>query len=249
MWAKDGTKAGGQLTMAKASQSPSDLSAFPIFGQLGDVAQQRLAAATTTRNWQSGSLLFQRGDEEDHLIALVSGRVRLSLASPQGRELVLRHAGPGEVLGELALIDGLARSADAVAIQPTTALILRRDRFLTIAAEHSDVGLAVARYLCGQLRNTNFQMESIALYDLQIRLVRFILLTLQQIYGADIPDTASLTLGLNQTDLSAVLGASRPKVNHALQSLISIGGIRRDGDKLICDTGILQDQIDANDFD
>ncbi len=77
-------------------------------------------------------------------------------------------------------------------------------------------------------------MESIALYDLSMRLVRFVLISLRQVQGERLPDQAELKMDLSQSDLSAVLGASRPKVNQALQALIAEGALRRDGRRLIC---------------
>lgn len=221
-----------------------DLAAFAAFSGLLEAERTELLRAFESRHWAAGEVIFLRGDEDSYLLALTSGAVRLSIASPQGRELVLRHVGPGETLGEIALIDGLPRSADATAVAPTTALVLRRARFLDICAEHAAVPLAMAVYLCSHLRNTNHQMESIALYDLQSRLVRFLILSLRQAHGDDIPQFVPLTLGLNQSDLSAMLGASRPKVNQALQSLILTGALRRDGPVLICNRDLLQRLLD-----
>ena len=215
--------------------------AFGIFASLGDESLGVLAAACTRRTWPAGVILFQRGDAEDHLLAITKGRVRLSLARENGQELVLRHLGPGDVLGEMALIDGLPRSADAVTVETTSVLLLDRSRFHAIAAERPDVSMAVAKYLCGLLRNTNYQMESIALYDLKSRIVRFILLTLQQLYGDAIPAKPVVRLGLNQSDLSSALGASRPKINQALQALIGDGVLRRDGSALACNVATLRE--------
>lgn len=211
------------------------LTAFAVFDGIAVSTRDALLARAERRSWAAGTVMFLRGDAEDHLLALTSGRVRLSLTTPQGRELVLRIAGPGETLGELALIDGQPRSADATALEPVTALVLRRSAFLEICAAHPDLALAMARYLCRHVRNTNHQIESIALYDLQTRLLRFLLFTLHQEQGDDLPARATLRLGLTQNDLSNVLGASRPKVNQALQALITAGVLEKDDTGLICD--------------
>lgn len=214
--------------------TPEALGRFGLFAVLAPATLAALAAAGHCRSWPTEAVIFQRGDDGDHLLAILTGRLRLSLGTAQGRELMLRHLGPGDVVGELALLDGQPRSADAVAIAPTTAIVLRRDRFLAIAGAHPDLGLALARHLCAMLRNTNFQMESIALYDLQMRVIRFLLFSLHQVHGARLPDEAVLRMNLSQSDLSAVLGASRPKINQTLQALIATGAIRRDGDRITC---------------
>jgi CRP-like cAMP-binding protein len=210
------------------------LSGFPLFSGIGSAALGELAAAGQSRTWPVGTLLFQRGDAGDHMIAVLQGRIRVSLASADGRELILRDVGRGEVLGELALLDGQERSADAQVLTECTGIVIRKADFTRIANRHPDVGLAFARHLCGLLRDTNYQMESIALYDLRMRVIRFFLFSLRQLHGEDLPPSAHLMTGLNQTDLAAVLGASRPKVNRVLQDLTSAGLLRRDGDRFVC---------------
>jgi CRP/FNR family transcriptional regulator, cyclic AMP receptor protein len=237
---------------AGAAVNPTDtlskvLGTFSIFATLDPASLSALAAAGGRKSWPAGATIFQRGDQGEYLLAITTGRVRLSLGTPAGRELVLRHVGVGEIIGELALIDGEPRSADAVAVEPVTAVVVPRARFLAAANDHPALSMAVARYLAAMLRNTNYQMESIALYDLRMRLIRFILFTIGQVHG-DTPGPAPmLRLGLNQTDLSSVLGASRPKVNMALQALIAEGALTRQGEGLVCNLAVLQDMVAAED--
>lgn len=219
----------------------SELLGFAVFSGLDSASLTQLAAAVTRRTWQSGATIFLRGDTETHLLALLDGRVRLSLGTPQGKELVIRHLGAGEILGEMALLDGRPRSADATAVGQVTALVLHSDRFHQIAATNPAVPLALARYLCGLLRDTNTQMESIALYEMPARIVRFILYTLRQIHGEDLPDEATLRLGFSQSELASIIGATRPKVNRALQDIMATGALRRDGDALHCNIPALLD--------
>lgn len=223
------------------------LGAFKIFSTLDTDSLAALAAAGGRKSWAAGATIFQRGDQGDYLLAITAGRVRLSLGTPAGRELVLRHVGPGEIIGELALIDGEPRSADAIVVEPLTAVVVPRARFLTAAETHPALAMAVARYLASLLRNTNYQMESIALYDLRLRLIRFILFTVGQVHGENPGPLPTLRLGLNQTDLSSVLGASRPKVNMALQALIAEGALSRKGEGLICNLALLHDLLEAED--
>jgi CRP/FNR family transcriptional regulator, cyclic AMP receptor protein len=222
------------------------LAACAIFSSVDPKTLVALASTGQRRNWAAGKVIFQRGDAGDHMLAITSGRVRLSLGSAQGKELMLRHLESGDILGELAVLDGQPRSADAVALDDCTAILLRRNRFLEVAAIHPDLAISVARYLCSMLRNTNFQMESIALYDLQMRLIRFFLFSLRQAHGDKLPDRVVLHMSFNQTDLSAVLGASRPKINQALQALIAEGAIQRDGDRFVCQVRRLREMAEMD---
>lgn len=227
---------------------PSRLQSFPIFSALSAESLAELAQGMREQQWGPGQLVFARGDAGDQMFAILSGRVRLTLSSARGREIVLRTLGPLDILGEMALIDGEPRSADATAAEATICLVLSRARFDSVANQRPDLGLAMARHLSAHLRRTNFQMESIALYDLQTRLVRFLLHSLAQMPDQK-PDLSKgkgpvapprrLTLGLNQSDVAAILGASRPKISQAFQTLIALKAIRRDGDGWLCDMATL----------
>lgn len=222
------------------------LSRTAIFADLDEATITALAVAATRRVWDAGTVLFQRGDEGEYLLALTSGRVRLSVSTPTGKELVLRHMGPGEVLGEFSLIDGQPRSADATAVEPSSGVVLQRDRFLRVADLHPQLGMALARHLCLQLRSTNYQMESIALYDLRSRVARFLLFALRDEAEAG-AERARLRMALNQSELALVLGASRPKVNQVLQSMLSDGMLAREGETLICDIARLEEAAEISD--
>lgn len=215
------------------------LRSFSIFSALSPDSLCALAEGMREQRWGAGKLVFSRGDAGDQMFAILTGRIRLALSNARGREIVLRTLGPGDILGEMALIDGEPRSADATAAEDTTCLVLTRARFEAVAADRPDVGMAMARHLSSHLRRTNFQMESIALYDLQTRLVRFLLHTLAHTPDVGEGNERRLTLGVSQTDVSAILGASRPKISNAFQSLLASGAIRRDGSAFICDVAAL----------
>jgi CRP-like cAMP-binding protein len=214
---------------------------FLMFEDLDGPTLEQIAARAVRRDWTAGSTIFRRGEPGDYLVALAEGRVRLSLGTAQGRELVLRHAEPGELLGEMALFDAEPRSADAVAAGPTAGFVLHRTAFQEIAGRNPALMVAVSAYLCRRLRDTTDQLESIALYNLEARLARFLLFTLRQIHGEDMPDAASLRLELSQSDLAAVLGATRSKVNQVLQTLRDSGVVTREGSVMVCDVAALRD--------
>lgn len=219
------------------SLRPSFWRSFLLFEGLEDAVLADLASVVQRASWRAGDVIFQRGDTGDWLVALTGGRVRLSLLTQGGRELTLRHAEAGDTLGELALFDRDPRSADATAVVATEGLLLHRRDYEALALRHPALTLAMARYLSQRLRETTEQLESIALYPLEARVARFLLFTLRQLNGADLPETAVLRLEISQSELASVLGASRPKVNRALQALTASGALRRDGEGWVCDTG------------
>lgn len=228
-----------------ARDSLAALRRTALFGGLEADVLEVVARLSVWRDWPADTVLFQRGDMGNHMVIVASGQLRMSLVSAAGREMLLGTIGPGGVTGELALIDGQPRSADVTTMTRSSGLILWRDGFLSAMQMEPRLGLAVARHLCGLLRATNHQMESIALHDLRTRLVRFLLLVLEQAHGGVLPPRAEVRIGLNQTELASMLGASRPKVNRALQALIEDGSVTRVEDRLICDTALLQALAEA----
>ena len=216
--------------MEKPAAKAAFWRSFDLFAGLDPAALEALAGLAQRRQWQAGETLFQRGDPGDWMLALAEGRVKLTLTTPSGRELTLRLAEAGDSLGEFALVDGEPRSADATALEPSSGWVLDRLRFAALAEAHPALGLSVARYFSRRLRATTEQLEGIALYQLEARLARFLLFTLRQLNGPDLPPEAALRLEISQSELAAVLGASRPKVNRALQSLQELGAIRREGE-------------------
>ena len=235
--------------MTRSAEPVALLAACPLFAGASADDIRALAAVATTSAWKKGEVIFQQGDSSDFLLIVESGRIRLSLTTASGRELTLRHAEHGAVVGEMGVLDHDVRSADATALQPTRALVIRRPPFERLLSERPGLAHAVIRYLSRRLRETTYQLESVALYDLTARLARFLLATLRQVHGArlDDLDRASLTLDLGQSEIAAILGASRPKLNRALASLEDDGTIRRDGKQVSCDVGALADIAAADD--
>lgn len=231
--------------MSRPEDTAKVLSTCPMFAgaDAGDISA--VQGIATRVNWPQGTLLFQRGDPPDFLVVVETGRIRLGLDNASGRELTLRYAEPGAVIGEMGVLDNESRSADASAAAPSSGLIIRRTGFEQLLAERPGLAKAVIRYLVGRLRETTFQLESVALYDLSARLARFLLASLRQVHGAKVGSRASLALDLGQSDIAAILGASRPKVNRAFMELIQSGAITRHAGGLTCDVDRLNDIADA----
>lgn len=213
---------------------------FPMFESMGDLTLTALAEGARRQEWPMGAVLFQRGDTGDYLVALESGRVRISVTAPDGRELALVHVEAGDILGELALFDSEPRSADATALVPSAGYVLPRAHFDRVATRHADVLPEIVRFLCRRLRATNDRLEAMALYGVEARVALFLLQALKAIHGRDLPPEPRLRLAFSQAELATLLGASRPKVNRALQHLMELGAIRREGDILACNVEALR---------
>ncbi|WP_034850661.1 Crp/Fnr family transcriptional regulator [Inquilinus limosus] len=222
------------------------LSETPFFAAFPEAQRDALAGRLAERSHADGDTIFLRGDEGTSLMIVASGRVALRLTSPQGREILLAILEPGEIFGEMSLLDGRGRSADAVAFGPCRLLSLERRDVLPVLRESPEACIRLLDLLTNRLRRTSDQLEGVALLNLPSRLAR-LLLTLSEAHGARSPrGEVLLPLALSQRDLGQLIGASREKVNLQLGRWAAEGLLRREeGAVVICDTEALADIADA----
>ena len=215
-----------------------------LFGSLADTDRAVIAARMRRVDFEPDQMIFSRGDPGREIYLVLEGRIRLSILSSDGRELSFAHAGPGNIFGEIATLDGGERTAGATAISRVQAMALPQRAMMELIENNPKVGLAAIRFLCTRLRETDQRLEAIALHRIEVRLARLMLSALKlQSPGAAGKDVA-LDLGMSQGELALLIGASRPKVNIALTMLQDMGAITRAGSKLTCDTEVLQSIAD-----
>jgi len=201
-----------------------------------------VGAAMKEMRHPAGAHLFSRGDPGDSLFLILSGRVRISIVTADGRELSFSHAVSGDIVGEIAVLDGSPRSANATALSNVVALYLTAHDFNQLVDQHRSLARAAIRLLCRRLRELSDHLEDIALLPLSVRLARFFLNRLDASPNQPPAGKAvRVSLGMSQSELALLLGASRPKVNAALMTLAQAGALVRDGDAFACDARLLAD--------
>jgi len=221
--------------MAQHDTISAFLAQSGMFAALDDGSRQAVAKEMRRVTFNSGQSIFSRGDRGEELYLVLKGRVRLSVLTADGRELSFAHAEPGSVFGEIAMLDGHARTADATGVGKVEAMALGQTAFRRLLQERPEFGDAVIRFLCGRLREADMQLEGVALHTIEVRLARFLLgLCAQKSDADDDADEVVVELGMSQGELALLLGASRPKVNGALMVLEDQGAITRDGNKVRC---------------
>lgn len=209
-----------------------------LFCKLPADSVAQLASRFHSVKFKRGQTVYERGDAGNALHLIGSGRIRFSVVSADGRELSVRMAKPGDIIGEIAVLDRQPRTATAVALTAVTAHSLSRTEFDRLMLQEPQLARNAIDFLCQRLRDTTEQLELIALYPVEVRLARFLLIALKgqnSRSGRRIP----LELGFSQGELAQLLGASRPKVNIALGILEQAGAIGRTSDRLFCDPAIL----------
>lgn len=209
-----------------------------LFSGLAAADLAAIAAEVREVKFDAGQLIFSRGDAGNEVYLVAEGRVRLSILTGEGRELSFALVGLEQWFGEIAMLDGAERTADATAVTRVVALTLSKAAYQRAAASRPAVGEAMTRFLCKRLREADQQLETIALYPIEGRLARFFLASANQRGGKDKAGKdgrVMLDLAMSQSDLALLVGASRPKVNTALSLLEASGAIKRDGNKVSCD--------------
>ncbi|HEX2555638.1 MAG TPA: Crp/Fnr family transcriptional regulator [Microvirga sp.] len=185
------------------------LGANPFFAGLGADALQAVAGLCVTCSLAPEEMLFQKGDPGDALYAVRRGQIRIATGTEAGRRLTLNLLGSGDVFGEVALLDGCPRTADAVAVEPTELFMVRRRDFLDLLERQPAVAVRIIEFLCRRIRWMSERMEESVLLPLPARLSRR-LLALADDYGAE--------LHISQEELAIFVGATRESVNRQLQT-------------------------------
>jgi CRP-like cAMP-binding protein len=202
-----------------------------LFGSLSDDELQRLAATSRTRTYRRGQYLWYQGDPGDSLLVVCDGRLKVVLGSEAGDEAVLHSVGRCEVIGELAVLDGAPRSASVVALERTTAVVLPRAAVFDAMARHPAVLDAMLRALGRLVRRLTETNGDLVFLDLGGRLAK-LLLRLAQGRAPD-GDGVVLDTHLTQSELAAMIGATRPAVNRVLRLFAERGLITVDGQVIV----------------
>lgn len=224
---------GGKNEIAEA------LAKAPMFGTLDDAGRAAVATELRETVYEPAQVIFSRGDPGGDLHIVIKGRVRLSVLTPDGRELSFAHIEPPSIFGELAVFDGRPRSADATAVNKVTTLSLSKTAFTRLLRQRPELAEAAVRFLSGRLRDADEQLEAIALHPIEARLARFFLAAARQKDPNAKHGKVSLSLPISQSELALLVGASRPKVNAALALLEAEGAIERKGALVVCNVEAL----------
>jgi CRP/FNR family transcriptional regulator, cyclic AMP receptor protein len=198
------------------------LSGHELFAQLSTEERDRLVNYMRIARHPAGAVLFRKGDPGSSMMVVRSGRVKVCTHSEDGKELVLNLFNPGDVFGEIAMLDGSARTADAVTLEPCELLVLERRDFVPFLARHPEACMRLLAELCRKLRNTSELLEEALFLEGPARLAK-LLAHLAETFGKRTARGVRIELRLSQQQLSNLFGMSLESMNEQL------GLWRRDG--------------------
>jgi len=184
------------------------------------------------RRYRAGETIFHEGDPGDAMHVIASGRAKISIESLEGDEAILVTLGPGEVFGELVLLDGAPRSAAAIAVEPTVTYTLGSPDFDPLISDNEAFRSAVLHNLAQELRRLTVHVSELHFLDLAGRLAS----RLARMAEEAAPDQrAEVRLGraYTQTELAAMIGGTRQSVNRVVAELVSEGLLRVEPNDLV----------------
>ena len=193
-----------------------------LFRELPRQTLEQLSDLCTNRQYAKGEILFVQGDAGDSLYGVIAGEVRISANSSDGQEMHLNVIRPGEVIGEIALLDGGERSATATATKASTLFRLPRDAFLRLLDSEPGFASHLLVLLCQRVRWTSDIIEDVVFRSVPMRLARRVAI-LARLHGE--PGEDGVVLRLSQNDLARFLHVSRQVVNANLQEWQKAGFI------------------------
>jgi CRP/FNR family transcriptional regulator, cyclic AMP receptor protein len=175
------------------------------------------------RRFPRGDALFHQGDDPGMVLIIHSGRIKVSVVTPDGHDVMLGYLQPGTVLGDLAALDGEPRSTTAIAIDAVEALGVPMLAFRTLLDERPGIMRALALIAAQRLRLADRQRVEFAAYDVLGRVARRIDELAES--GTETAEGIEIDAGLSQEDLAAWTAASREAVSKALGAMRTLGWI------------------------
>ena len=196
-----------------SSNKLSVLRKHPIFSDLEPEALDQLCRYAKHSTLKRGTTIVSKGDPGNSLIAVISGTVKISVSSPDGRTAILNLIGPGEIFGEVAVLDGAARTADATANTNCEIFIIDRREFIPFVRSQPALAMKFIELLCTRLRWTSDQVEEVILRDLPSRLASALLRLTEKHKLAP----GGRTIAITQQEISEIVGMTRESINKQLR--------------------------------
>ena len=194
------------------------LKQVPLFRSLRAEDSRRIAALLKKQTLRKGDALFREGEEGNSLYMIIAGKIKIVRQSRDGDEMILAVLSTGDFCGEMALLDGMSRSADAVAVEETHLYGLNRKDFLDYVMKNETAVKAILSALCKRLRKADDFLEDIFFLNVAARLAKK-LIELAMNNGIREGENGPVKLSVTQKDLASMIGTTRESVNKELRVL------------------------------
>jgi len=203
----------------------------PLFNSLENADLESLVSSMRVQSLKQGQTLFHKGDEGTALYIVKRGAIKIVLPSKIGDEIIVTIFTVNDFFGEMALLDGEPRSANAVAIEPTEVFVLNRNNFLSFLKSNINAIRSILSSLSKRLRLTDEFLEDTCFLSISARLAKK-LVELAESHGKKEENIVNIDLNLTQKELGDMIGATRESINKELKMLRDRGLISTDGNRI-----------------
>jgi CRP-like cAMP-binding protein len=207
------------------------LKIVPIFADLAEDALKQIALLGKRKNFEKDSVILLENDSGSALFVIISGKVKVSRVSDDGREVILSILSDSDFFGEMAILDGLSRSANVTAIEDVEIFMIQRSDFLDLLYNHPEVSIALMQELTKRLRAADMKIKSLSLKDAEGK-VATVILQLADDIGRIRQGVVEIEKLPYQQDLANMAGTSRETISRTIHQFAKKGLIEIDGSKL-----------------
>ncbi len=213
------------------STSSDFLYYVPIFSDLPEETIEQISQVGIKKSFRKDTIVLMEEDESGALFIIVSGKVKVTRTSNDGREVILNILSESDIFGEMALLDGLTRSATVTAIEDSELFIIQRNQFLEFLKEHPEISIALMQELSKRLRTADMQIKSLSLKDAEGK-VATVIVQLANDHGRIRQGAVEIEKLPLQQDLANMAGTSRETISRTLHSFAKKGLIELEGSRL-----------------
>lgn len=209
-----------------------DLRFIPLFSELSDNELKEIIQFSVSQVYKKDNMVLIEEEIGSTMFIILSGRVKISRISEEGREVILSILMDGDFFGEMAILDGQSRSANAVTLEDTELLIIRRENFLRMLHDYPQIAINLLKELAHRLRRSDSQIKSLSLQN-ALGKVASTLVRIADDSGVIKQGQVEIAHLPPQQDLANMAGTSRETISRVIKSLSQLGYVRKEGSKLI----------------
>ena len=208
------------------------LRSIPLFSELSDEELIEISKHTIRQIYKKDNMVLIEEEIGSTMFVILDGRVKISRISDEGREVILSILVDGDFFGEMSILDGQTRSANAVTLEDTQMLIVRRENFLQMLYDYPQVSINLLKELAHRLRRSDSQIKSLSLQNALGRVASTIL-RIADDSGTIKQGRVEIASLPPQQDLANMAGTSRETISRVIKSLNQLGYVKKEGSKLI----------------
>ncbi len=209
-----------------------ELKMIPLFSELDDKALEEISRMSVRQTYKKDNMVLIEEEIGSTMFIILRGRVKISRISDEGREVILSILVDGDFFGEMSILDGQTRSANAVTLEDSELMLIQRENFLRILRDYPQVAINLLKELAHRLRRSDEQIKSLSLQNAMGK-VASTLLRIADDSGIIKHGQVEISQLPPQQDLANMAGTSRETISRVIKSLGQMGYVKKVGSKLI----------------